>query len=134
MKATSANWIGQTMLREVAKTSLTILLGSLISGWAYAHPALQASNPGQNATVAAPREVRLTFSETIIPKFSGLTIKDSSGTVVETANPSVDPNDKRQLVVPVVKPLSPGAYEVEWHAVSADTHTVKGHFSFTVAQ
>ena len=122
------------MLREIIKTSLAILLGSLIGGWAYAHPALQASNPGEDATVPAPKEVRLTFSEAVIPKFSGLTIKDSGGALVETANPSVDPSDKRQLVVPIVRPLSAGKYEVEWHAVSADTHKVKGHFSFKVAQ
>lgn len=122
------------MLRDIAKTSLAILLGGSIGGWAYAHPILQASDPAQDATVQAPKEVRLTFSENVIPKFSGLTIKDGSGALIETANPSIDPNDRRQLVVPVVKPLPPGAYEVDWHAVSADTHKVKGHFSFKVAQ
>ncbi len=122
------------MLREITKMSLTILLGSLIGGWAYAHPTLQASNPGRDATVQAPKEVRLTFSEHVIAKFSGLTIKDGSGAAIETANPSIDPNDKRQFVVPITKSLPPGTYEVEWHAVSADTHKVNGHFSFKVAQ
>lgn len=122
------------MLREITKTSLVVLLGGLIGGWAYAHPTLQTSSPGQDATVQTPREVRLTFSENVIPKFSGLTIKDSNGALIETATPSIDPNDKRQLVVPIVKPLSPGGYDVEWHAVSADTHKVKGRFSFKVAQ
>jgi hypothetical protein len=121
-------------MRKVAKTALTILVSSLISGWAYAHPALQASNPGQGATVPAPKEIRLTFSENVIPKFSGLTIKDNGGALIETAVPSTDPKDKRQLVVPIVKPLPPGAYDVEWHAVSVDTHKVNGHFSFKVAQ
>jgi methionine-rich copper-binding protein CopC len=29
--------------------------------------------------------------------------------------------------------LSPGEYKVEWHAVSDDTHRVKGNYSFSVA-
>ena len=121
-------------MRKIAKTALTILVSSVISGWAYAHPALEGSNPGQGATVPAPKEIRLTFSENVIPKFSGLTIKDNSGALIETAGPSTDPKDKRQLVVPIVKALPPGAYDVDWHAVSVDTHKVNGHFSFKVAQ
>ena len=121
-------------MRKIAKTALTILVSTLISGWAYAHPALEGSNPGQGATVPAPKEIRLTFSENVIPKFSGLTIKDNSGALIETAVPSTDPKDKRQLVVPIVKPLPPGAYDVEWHAVSVDTHKVNGRLLFKVAQ
>lgn len=121
-------------MRKIAKTALTILVSSLISGWAYAHPALEGSNPGQGATVPAPKEIRLTFSEKVIPKFSGLTITDKGGALIETAVPSTDPKDRRQLVVPIVKPLPPGAYDVEWHAVSVDTHKVNGRLSFKVAQ
>jgi len=35
--------------------------------------------------------------------------------------------------VPISTPLPPGAYDVDWHAVGADTHRVTGHFSFRVA-
>src|SRR3979411_3381025 len=97
-------------MRKVAKTALTILVSSVISGWAYAHPALEGSNPGQGATVPAPKEIRLTFSENVILKFSGLTIKDNSGALIETAVPSTDPKDQRHIVVPIVKPLPPGVY------------------------
>lgn len=121
-------------MRTAVKAALAILVGSLVSGGAFAHPALQESEPGQGVTVPAPKEIRLTFTENVIPKFSGLVIKDSSGAVVETAAPSNDPSDKRQLVVPLVKSLLPGTYDVDWHAVSSDTHRVNGHFSFKVAQ
>src|SRR4030081_287570 len=116
-------------MSKVAKTGLTIMVSNLISGWAYHHPALEGSNPGQGATVPAPKEIRLTFSENVILKFSGLTIKDNSGALIETAVPSTDPKDQRQPVVPIVKPLPPGAYDVEWHAVSVDTHKVNGRLS-----
>jgi methionine-rich copper-binding protein CopC len=122
------------MLRKIRNAALAILVSGFVGGgWAYAHPALQASNPGQDATVPAPREIRLIFSENIIPKFSGLTIKDVNGALIETAGPSADPKDRRQLVVPIVNPIPPGTYNVDWHAVSVDTHKVSGHFSFKVA-
>jgi copper resistance protein C len=121
------------MMRKITKVALAIVVSSFVGGgWAYAHPALQASNPGQGATVPAPREIRLIFSENVIPKFSGLTIKDDNGALVETAAPSTDQKDKRQLVVPIVNPIRPGTYNVDWHAVSVDTHKVSGHFSFKV--
>jgi methionine-rich copper-binding protein CopC len=122
------------MLRKTVQATLAILVTGLISGLAHAHPALEAANPGQGATVSPPKEIRLTFTENVIPKFSGLTVKDQSGRVIETASPSTDPSDKRQLVVPIAKLLSPGTYDVDWHAVSVDTHRVNGHFSFKVAQ
>jgi methionine-rich copper-binding protein CopC len=37
------------------------------------------------------------------------------------------------LVVPVNEALPAGDYKVEWHAVSDDTHRVKGSYSFSVA-
>jgi len=49
-------------------------------------------------------------------------------------SPTVDPNHKRQLIVPISNSLQPGTYDVDWHAVSVDTHKVSGHFSFKVAQ
>lgn len=48
-------------------------------------------DPAQGTTVSSPKEIRLTFTEDLIAKFSGLTVKDQSGRLVETANPSVDP-------------------------------------------
>jgi copper resistance protein C len=33
-----------------------------------------------------------------------------------------------------LKPLPPGTYKVLWHALSVDTHTTEGSFSFRVGQ
>lgn len=122
------------LLYKTAQLALAIFIAGVISGVAWAHPALQSTEPGQGATVSSPKEIRLTFSEDLVAKFSGLAIKDESGRPVETASPTLEPNQKRQLIVPVSKPLPPGTYNVEWHAVAADTHRVSGHFSFKVAQ
>jgi copper resistance protein C len=45
-----------------------------------------------------------------------------------------DPADRKQLVVPLPSPLIAGRYKVAWHAVSEDTHRVKGEYSFEVAR
>ena len=31
-----------------------------------------------------------------------------------------------------LKPLNPGSFTVHWHAVSVDTHTTEGTFSFQI--
>jgi len=120
-------------LRKNIRMMLAVLLTVTAGRIAWGHPVLEASDPEQGTTVSSPKEIRLTFTENLIAKFSGLTIKDQSGRLIGTATPSVDPNDKRQLVVPISTPLLPGAYDVDWHAVGADTHRVTGHFSFRVA-
>ena len=122
------------LLRKTVQTTLAVLIAGFIGGMAHAHPALETAVPGQGATVSSPKEIRLTFTEDLVAKFSGLTVKDQSGQLIETASPSVNPNHKRLLIVPIPRALLPGTYDVDWHAVSVDTHRVSGHFSFKVAQ
>lgn len=66
-------------------------------------------------------------------EFSGLELKDEAGKSVAIGVPVNDPADQRQLVVPLPRPLTAGRYTVMWHAVSQDTHHVKGEYSFEVA-
>jgi methionine-rich copper-binding protein CopC len=123
------------MLWKIVHAILAMLIAGVVTGgMAHAHPALETAVPGQGATVSSPKEIRLTFTEDLVAKFSGLTVKDQNGQLIETANPSVDPGRKRLLIVPISKALPPGTYDVDWHAVSVDTHRVSGHFSFKVAQ
>ena len=120
--------------RKSVQTTLAVLIAGFMGGLVHAHPALETTVPGQGATVSSPKEIRLTFTDDLVAKFSGLTVKDQNGQLIETANPSVDPGRKRLLIVPISKALPPGTYDVDWHAVSVDTHRVSGHFSFKVAQ
>lgn len=46
--------------------------------------------------------------------------------------PETDPANKKILVVRVKEELAPDDYKLEWHAVSADTHRVKGSYSSSV--
>jgi methionine-rich copper-binding protein CopC len=95
---------------------------------AHAHAALTQASPRVGSTVAAsPTEVRMWFSEALEPAFSGAAIVDQS-----EAKAVVDPNDRKELVIPVVRPLPPGRYQVKWAVVSVDGHRTEGDFRFTV--
>jgi len=109
---------------------VAILYGSV----AYAHPQLQSAEPAAGAAVTtSPKQIRITFNENVVPQLSGVEVKDQSGKVIPTGNAATDPANKKLLVVPVNEQLPPGGYTVEWHAVSDDTHRVKGDYSFSVA-
>ncbi|MEO8112761.1 MAG: copper homeostasis periplasmic binding protein CopC [Phenylobacterium sp.] len=105
---------------------------TLAATTAGAHPKLLSAQPAPGAAVAgSPREISITFSEAIFPRLSGLTVTGPAGTVAKTGGAG-DPKDRNQLVVPLLATLPPGQYRVDWHAVSTDTHHVKGQFDFPV--
>ena len=123
------------MSKMTTLAAITMLTTSLLSGAAYAHPEFQAADPAPGAaTTASPKQIRITFNENVIPKLSGAEVKDQTGKIIATGKAATDPANKKSLVVPVNEQLPPGDYKVEWHAVSDDTHRVKGSFSFSVAR
>jgi len=120
----------KTSIGAVALIAIT-LVGI---GIAYGHPEFQSAEPATGAVVAAsPKEIRIIFNESLIPQFSGVDLKDQTGKTIATGKAATDPANKKLLVVPIMEQLPPGEYKVEWHAVSDDTHRVKGSYSFSVA-
>jgi methionine-rich copper-binding protein CopC len=115
--------------------AVAIIAVSLFGSAAYAHPELQSAEPAAGAaTTTSPKQIRITFNESVIPQFSGLEVKDQTGKVISTGKSATDPANKKLLIVPLKEQLPPGDYKVEWHAVSDDTHRVKGNYSFSVAR
>src|SRR6266550_396196 len=113
--------------------TLAVLAISLFAASANAHPKLTSASPAADvASKVSPTEIKLNFSEGVIAKFSGLELKDEAGKAISTGMPANDPKDPKQLVVPLPAPLKAGRYTVTWHAVSEDTHRVKGEYSFGV--
>ena len=122
------------MSKMTSMAAVAVIAASLFGGAAYAHPQLQSADPAPGAaTTTAPKQIRITFDENVIPKMSGVEVKDQSGKIIPTGKAATDPANKKMLV-PVNEQLSPGDFKVEWHAVSDDTHRVKGSFSFSVAR
>jgi methionine-rich copper-binding protein CopC len=99
------------------------------SNAALAHAKLDHASPAVDSTVpSAPAEVVLTFTEKLEATFSTVTVTDASGARVEEGKPQVSGNTMQIGL----KAAAPGAYKVHWHAVSADTHSSEGTFTFTV--
>jgi methionine-rich copper-binding protein CopC len=118
-------------LRNLGTIAVTAI--GLATTPAMAHPKLVSASPAADVSGSTtPKEIKLKFSEGVIAKFSGLELKDESGKTVFTGVPVTDPKDQKQLIVPLPKPLVAGRYTANWHAVSEDTHRVKGQYSFTV--
>jgi hypothetical protein len=99
---------------------------------AFAHAQLQKATPAVGGTVASASEIRLEFSEGVEPRFTGVTLTAAGGASVPLGAAKAEAGHQNVLIVPIAKPLSPGAYTVHWHAVSVDTHHTQGAFQFTV--
>ena len=123
------------MSKMISVAAVAVFAASLFGGAAYAHPLLQSTEPAVGAAViTSPKQIRITFNENVIPQMSGVEMKDQTGKTIATGKAATDPANKKLLVVPISEQLSPGDYKVEWHAVSDDTHRVKGSFSFSVTR
>ncbi len=121
------------MVREIGAVALVVMLAGLLPGAAQAHAHLKKSIPPAAATVATgPSEIRLQFDETVEPLFSKISVVAKEGKAVTSEPATSDPNDKTTLIVKFAQPLQAGSYKVNWQAVSADTHKIKGSFTFQV--
>ncbi len=106
-----------------------LLVVALGAPAARAHAFLDHASPLVGSTVdAAPHEVSLSFTQSLEPAFSTVTVTDSSGAEVSQGKAQVSGNTMRVGL----KALGPGSYKVRWHALSVDTHTTEGSFSFHV--
>ncbi len=99
---------------------------------ALAHATLERTVPSASATTSSPpKEVSLTFSEGIEPRFAIVSVTDAGGHQVTAGAPAHPPGDGTTLVVPL-KDVKQGWYLVYWRVISADGHPVRGAFTFAV--
>jgi methionine-rich copper-binding protein CopC len=106
--------------------------GLLAATQASAHAKLVSAMPAQNASVAAPKQLVLKFSEKLQPKLSGVDLTMPQMNNMAVASKTSVGQDGVTVTVTPAKPLAPGVYRVNWHAVTADTHRLEGKYDFTV--
>lgn len=99
---------------------------------AWAHAALLHTVPQASGTVnTPPRQVALTYSEAVEPRFAIVSVTNAAGKQETTASPRRSPSDPDTLLVPL-RVIPEGWYLVYWRAISVDGHPVRGAFTFAV--
>ena len=121
--------VNQRMIVAAAVLAAAVTLGAPT---VRAHAFLDHASPAVGSSLStAPASVTMWFTQQLEPAFTTATVTDKSGNPVDAGPAQIDPKDPTELRVPL-KPLPPGTYTVAWHALSVDTHTTTGHFTFTV--
>ena len=116
------------MMRSITVLALALVLGAGTTA-ARAHAMLAGAQPRVGSSVSsAPRQVTLSFTQQLEPGFSSITVTGPSGQQVSAGRASVSGTT---MSVPL-RAAGPGTYRVNWRALSVDTHTTEGSFSFTV--
>lgn len=107
-----------------------LMLGGL--GLARAHAFLDHALPRVGSTVkVAPKELRIWFTDDLVPAGTTVEVLNAAGKAVTTAKPIVDAKDDIVLVL-ALPVLPPGRYKVVWQATCPQGHVTKGDFAFVV--
>jgi copper resistance protein C len=105
------------------------LVAALFTTGAQAHAFLDHANPQVGSTVqTAPSELTLWFTQNLEPAFSSVQVTGPDGARVDAGKPQISGTTMRIAI----KAAGPGTYHVQWHALSVDTHTTQGSYTFTV--
>src|SRR5205823_1486743 len=103
-----------------------------VAGRTAAHARLILASPKAGSTVAAPKQLRLQYSEGIVVAGSKVSVAAAKGAPVATGPLTLDAKNRRIVVVPFASPPPPGAYRVAWRMKTEDGHETDGDFGFTV--
>ena len=123
------------MKNRILKTAaLMCLVSFLMQSRAMAHAFLDRAEPRVGSVVpAAPKEVKIWFTQEPEHAFSSIQVFDANGKQIDKADTRTDPNDDKVLIVSLPD-VGPGTYRVVWHVLSIDAHRTQGEFKFTVKQ
>jgi methionine-rich copper-binding protein CopC len=112
----------------VAILSAWFALSPPLADPAQAHSRLAASTPAEGAVLRdPPAEAAITFDEAA--RLTALRLIGPDGErIALPGDPMTSPGEARAPL----PPLAPGAYEIEWRALSVDGHPIRGRIRFTV--
>jgi copper resistance protein C len=119
-------------------SALMAVFALATSGAGFARAALSSSTPAANTVTSSVKGLKLSFSEHIDEKQSGVEI-------VMTAMPGMANHqamkiagfktalgaDGKTLTVSLPRALPAGTYKLTWHAVSDDGQRAEGSYSFS---
>lgn len=121
--------------RRAGVPALLLLAVSLVFPVpADAHGVLRRSEPASGAHLsAAPRELRLTFTERVEPAVARVHLIGPDSVAVSLGPLAAAPDSANVLVAAIEGGLVAGAYTVAWQLVGADGHPVRGSYTFVIA-
>lgn len=118
---------------SVTALSLALLTIVLEPAVALAHAMLKSSSPAAGARLdAAPRFIRLMFTEMPDLTFTRVELHDARGGTVALDTVGFAPDSKRAVLVGIRGQLDAGVYTVIWQTAGDDGHPTRGRFSFTI--
>jgi len=111
-------------------TKFLALIAVLIASPAQAHSELRGSEPASGAVlVASPDRVALRFNERVT--VTTLRLRNARSDII--ALELVGGLEAAQEKIGRVRaPLVPGAYDIDWAALSADGHPIGGRIRFVI--
>jgi copper transport protein len=118
--------------RLAAATFVALALVGVAAAPASAHAVLESTTPSASSQVArSPRSITLRFGEAVEASLGAIRLYNSSGNRVDVGSPQ-HPGGKGSEVSSSAPSLDDGSYVVTWRVISADSHPVRGAFTFTV--
>ncbi|HEY2935588.1 MAG TPA: copper resistance protein CopC [Gaiellaceae bacterium] len=112
------------------RAAVVFALALALPAQAFAHASLREAQPAfKQRLQTAPSQVRLHFDQGVKAFSNSIEVLTPDGRVVSGRARSG--TSALDVVVPVRR-LPAGGYTVRWHALSADSHTVSGVFTFGV--
>jgi len=121
----------RTARRAVAVLALAVVALVAFASPAWAHAVLVSSTPNAAQILeTTPDEIRLEFSEAVEANLGSVRLYDEDGARLGLTAVSTGPDDVVHATVP--EQLGDGSYVVTWRVISADSHPVRGAFTFQV--
>ena len=111
---------------------LAAALSLLVAGAASAHARLITAAPKVGSSGPAPAELKLSYSESLVPADCIVKVTGPGGGAVAIGPLALDAKSKRVMHVPLTGKLAAGAYRVSWTMKTEDGHKTDGDFAFTV--
>jgi copper transport protein len=118
--------------RAVVAAAAAVVTGVALAAPASAHATLASSDPPANAVLSkAPGRIDLRFDEAVEISLGAVRLFDGRGHEVDVGRPLHPAGDSRSVEVSVPD-VGQGSYVVAWRVVSADSHPVRGAYTFQV--
>ncbi|HEY8218030.1 MAG TPA: FixH family protein [Acidimicrobiia bacterium] len=121
----------RALRRAAAVLAAACVLVVLLAAPASAHAELVQSDPAPGAVLTrAPGQLTLSYTENVDVASGAIRVFDADGTRIDHGGVEAS---GRTVTLPLPR-LGKGAYVITWRVTSADSHPIRGAFTFQVGQ